>query len=351
MAGEVAFGAIRWDGQYPNGSGQALATARALSAEAYRGRAPLHTDTTGNLIEYKPTQETMDAEITAAATASLKYWAFLKYEGSEYSDFFIAEDLYHSSSIKSQVKYCYISQMFWMGTPANHSAWVSATVAKMSETNWMKVLGNRPLLYIYWSQEAYTSIFSSSLANVKIILDDLRAACVSAGMGTPYIVVMHRGAPIAMSAMLPGIGANAVTDYIAQGLAYDNRAPYTALTTICQAFWATCAAALGGGTIGSVVPICMAGWDARPRIDRPVPWDPDKRPFIRHDRYINQPSNSELNAQMQAAKTYVMANPTVCPASIVLVYAWNEFDEGGWLAPTIGDPAGSRLAAIAATIS
>ena len=31
---------------------------------------------------------------------------------------------------------------------------------------------------------------------------------------------------------------------------------------------------------------------------------------------------------------------------IVLIYAWNEFGEGGYIAPTKGDPQGSYLSAL-----
>ena len=43
------------------------------------------------------------------------------------------------------------------------------------------------------------------------------------------------------------------------------------------------------------------------------------------------------------------ANPEVCPARTVIIYAWNEHDEGGWLCPTWspdGRPDRRRLEAI-----
>jgi hypothetical protein len=36
---------------------------------------------------------------------------------------------------------------------------------------------------------------------------------------------------------------------------------------------------------------------------------------------------------------------------MVLIYAWNEFGEGGYLAPTRGDPEGGFLKAIKAVVS
>ncbi len=31
------------------------------------------------------------------------------------------------------------------------------------------------------------------------------------------------------------------------------------------------------------------------------------------------------------------AHPDTCPAGAMLIYAWNEHDEGGWLCPTLGE--------------
>jgi hypothetical protein len=38
---------------------------------------------------------------------------------------------------------------------------------------------------------------------------------------------------------------------------------------------------------------------------------------------------------LQAALDWIKANPKSAEAKAVLIYAWNEFDEGGWLAPTL----------------
>jgi len=43
---------------------------------------------------------------------------------------------------------------------------------------------------------------------------------------------------------------------------------------------------------------------------------------------------------------WLVAYPEAAEPNAVLIYAWNEFDEGGWLAPTLGDGT-ARLDAIA----
>jgi hypothetical protein len=39
------------------------------------------------------------------------------------------------------------------------------------------------------------------------------------------------------------------------------------------------------------------------------------------------------------------SHPAAVPANTALIYAWNEYDEGGWLAPTYPDDR-SRLEAV-----
>lgn len=47
---------------------------------------------------------------------------------------------------------------------------------------------------------------------------------------------------------------------------------------------------------------------------------------------------------LQSANTWMDNNPeTTTEERLVLLYAWNEYGEGGYLAPTKGDPDGSFL--------
>jgi hypothetical protein len=69
-----------------------------------------------------------------------------------------------------------------------------------------------------------------------------------------------------------------------------------------------------------VVPLVNAGWDGRPR-DYPGAW-------------YEQATPSEVADAVKAALDWNRENPKTARAQTVLVYAWNEYDEGGWLCPT-----------------
>jgi hypothetical protein len=133
---------------------------------------------------------------------------------------------------------------------------------------------------------------------------------------------------------------NAVPGWGAGEVAY----PYQSLTeymegndTWAPGFWNT---ESGGGQ--AYIPTIMAGWDARPW-NTPPSW------------YFNNPelghSPAAVGAHLQKAIDWIDANPTLAtPERLIMIYAWNEFGEGGYIAPTVGDPNGLYLDAIRSVV-
>lgn len=44
----------------------------------------------------------------------------------------------------------------------------------------------------------------------------------------------------------------------------------------------------------------------------------------------------EIAAHLQDAIEWTKANRNINPANTIIIYAWNEHDEGGWIQPTLG---------------
>ena len=89
----------------------------------------------------------------------------------------------------------------------------------------------------------------------------------------------------------------------------------------------------------SYIPMIMGGWDARPW-NTPPTWyfNPSRTP-------------AAVAAHLQKAIDWIDANPSrATPERLVMLYAWNEFGEGGYIAPTIGDPDGAYLDAIRSVV-
>jgi len=81
----------------------------------------------------------------------------------------------------------------------------------------------------------------------------------------------------------------------------------------------------------AVMPHFETGWDPSPRVERPVPWG----------KYEDIPwappaTAAEWAEGARGLRRWIDAHPSACPTGHVLAFAWNEFEEGGWICPNIG---------------
>jgi len=92
------------------------------------------------------------------------------------------------------------------------------------------------------------------------------------------------------------------------------------------------------------IPEITAGWDKRPwegptGLNQPEGW------------YYPDRSPEQFAGFLRDAVTWMDEHPQQTTAErIILIYAWNEFGEGGYLAPTLGDPNGAYLSAIRSVV-
>jgi hypothetical protein len=78
-----------------------------------------------------------------------------------------------------------------------------------------------------------------------------------------------------------------------------------------------------------VIPPTMSGANGMPRHKGPG------GAFPRWD--WTEPAPGELAAHVRGAFDYVATHPEKCEANTVIMYAWNEHSEGGFLCPTMGE--------------
>lgn len=348
-ASGIIAGAIRWDGWYSitplSGS---INAQNALGPQQYQSRAPSHcTAPSIYAISCVGTQAVMDAEITIAANNGIVFWAFDQYAPA--SDFSVAWTLYQSSSLKASINWTWIQQMDLMGSTGAYATQMDALVVQMQQSNYQKVTvstANRPVWFILWNTTYFASKFASSYPNVAAAITYLRAAAITAGLGTPYIVVLT-GTAATAATIATNIGADAISTYNTPVSSVVN-GTFASLDTQTRADWVTM-----GATGTPIVANAMTGWDRSPRVARPVPWEisTGQKPYFGFNNVYAQSTNAELVTHLAAAVTYINANPLIVPSKLLLIYAWDENDEGGGsLIPTRGDPTGARLAAIKATI-
>lgn len=88
------------------------------------------------------------------------------------------------------------------------------------------------------------------------------------------------------------------------------------------------------------MPTLSVGWDKRP-------WEGERGLGQKPGWYFPDRTPEQLATALESAIVWMDQHPDQTTAErIVLLYAWNEFGEGGYLAPTKGDPEGAYLKAV-----
>lgn len=322
-------GAIRWDA-YTGGEVTAQVE-RSLGPRKYHGRLPWFAkviDDDHVRIDGSP-QGVMDREIAFASDAGLDYWAFLLYP--EDSSMSRALGNYLRSAQRPRIGFCVILHNS-LGVP--ESQWPrerDRAVALLKEPGYQTMLDGRPLVY------AFDAGFLGGTHAQRFA--DFRRAAARAGL-RPYCVYMGWD-PASDFPKASAQGFDAVSAY-AHGSA---DATYAALAEALEKRQWQSAAAAGV----PCVPLVTTGWDKQPRKDNPVSWEKGDA-YHRQTVFPSAAAPREIARHLGRAMRFVLDNPRTCPADAVILYAWNEHDEGGWLSPTWspdGRPNTERLDAIA----
>lgn len=305
-------GAIRWDAWVGNTPtfGDTDPThwighqvEKTLGPNQFHFRLPFFaTETGSDAVQIsETTQPVMDQDITYAHNAGIDYWAFDWYNDGTGLD--IARKLYLSSALKSEIHFCIIAGANGPSfTDANIAEWVGY----FKDPSYQTVLNGRPLVYIFGGTS------STSASDVT----NLRNAAAAANLPNPYIVVMGSASDANT------LGTDAVSSYNSAG---NNGEPYANLAANDVAGWNN-----DRSTSAKVIPWVTTGWDNRPRYLNPVSWE-----TVGPNDWVQTATPLEIAGHLQSAINWAQSNPTVDEANAVLMYAWNENDEGGWIQPTL----------------
>ncbi|MCE5328521.1 MAG: hypothetical protein LLG01_19130 [Planctomycetaceae bacterium] len=322
-------GAIRWDAW--TGGDVTAQVERTLGPRQFHHRLPwfasvaadgrVHIDGGGQAI--------MDQEIAFAAKAGLDYWAFLLYP--KHSSMSVSLANYLKSKERGRINFCAILHNSFGVAEKDWPTERWRAVALLKEKGYQTVLGGRPLVY------AFDQAFLGGLHS-KRFADFLRAARQE-GLN-PYCIYMGWHPPsdyFKASAK----GFDAVSAYACPS----DKATFADLCQVVEkGQWRAAMVAKV-----PYVPLVTTGWDKRPRQENRVPsWE-------KGQNYVNQKvfpaagTPEEIVSHLQRAIALVRVNKAICPAQAVIVYAWNEHDEGGWLCPTWtseGKPNTERIEAL-----
>ena len=318
-------GAIRWDGWVGPLHSAGLEVEHTLGPHQYHQRAPFFSKEIGpDSIQCRgTTQAIMDQEIAYARYAGLDYWAFCWYPPKSGLD--TARNLYLASAHQKDIRWCVI-----LGTnPFNYNTDAAWLIRKFKDDNYQKVLNGRPLVYVF-----------PATATTGAELNQLRALSKAAGVPDPYIVAMGFTEKSAGD-IADSLHADAISSY-ASVSRYDTGEPYKGASyspTVPksdQAGWMKYAA-----SGKKVVPWMTAGWSPKPRIERSTLWNA----YYTTESWAGDGTPEQVAESLQNALDWTKNNARAAEANAILIYAWNEFDEGGWLCPTLGDHT-SRIHAV-----
>lgn len=319
------IGALRWDAWYAPGSSVTEAVTHSLTPERYQARLPFFATLDEAHHPHLPaiTAGLMDLEIAQANYAGLDYWAFVAYPDADPMS--RPRDLFLASERRGPLNFCMFTGLDAWGTASQPAPLVETHLRLMTHPAYQRVGDNRPLYYLGFVTAQLAGERWGGIGGLRDGIARFRQRARDAGAGDPYVVVA--ALPRDDVSIHRQIGADAAGAYsIADGRASGD---YAALSRVVEAGWDRFT---GAGI--PVVPTVMAGWDRRPRVETPVPWEKGQRPGAGLGYFFAPPAPAELSHEVQQSLAFVARQPPSLRAPAVLVYAWNENDEGGWLVPT-----------------
>lgn len=319
---KVVFGAIRWDNwtreskrrtdeRWARGDRKQPHAFQNLQNKVWEKRLPFFA----KVVSEKPrtvelfcdTPEIMDQEVAYAKEAGLDYWAFYYNCWNPASG--ICLDLYRKSEHRKDVGFCLILEPKKVDGQHPWDRTADFVVSLMTEPSYQKVLDGRPLLFLFlWSRGPAEIYGSADEARKAVKL--LREKAVATGGKNPYIAAMSMRVDQACG-YVKDLGLDAISAYTTFG-----GRDYPGLAQSNVAWWD--AARKNGMPL--VLPV-SCGWGG-PRDNG-------------GDR--KQPTPEQFGRHLRTAREWVEQNPETAASRAALIYAWNEFDEGGYLCPTRGE--------------
>lgn len=321
-------GALRWDAWYSPGSQPTEAVKRSLAPERYHWRAPFFSrqlDGDPNTLDFPASNHgALEKEIGQAIFAGLDYWAFVAYGANHPMSKALYE--FRASPKAADLRYCLFTELARWGSLAKPSSLPQEHIGLMADKNYLRVGNGRPLYVLGFINEADVQSRWGGVQGLRAQLTRFRSDANRAGLADPYIVLAGSLNLLVRDAV--GLGGDAVGSY---ALTIGNgRGSFGDLTRIAEKGWNDLAQSQL-----PVIPTVMTGWDRRPRIEHPVPWETKQRPGDGIASFFSSPTKQELADHLTRSLNWVEARPPNRRAPAVLIYAWNENDEGGWLVPTL----------------
>lgn len=329
-------GAIRWDGWfYDTSNFVTKIVQKTLAPKEFHDRLPFFAKEVSSDSVYVngSAQEVMDQEIKYAKAGGLDYWAFVLYSPGEKLS--LAMENYLKSPYRKDIHFSIITEQGRV-IPSNID-YLNYIRQLLQEKDYQLVENGRPLWYLGFIDSASVVKNWGGFGAMKKTLDSIRLLVMQSGRNNPYLTIMDFNATLGKR-WADSLGADAISSYVAQKNSLIGS--YQQLTREAELFWDECKA-----TGAKVIPICDAGWSPKPRMDYKNDWTH----FYPPGNYYANATPVELANHIRSGMSWLEKNKEAAPAQALLIYAWNEYDEGGWLGPTLFEGS-KRLDALSVAI-
>lgn len=316
---DLRVGVINWDSALPPETYFGRYMARSLSPLKYHARLPFFAEVKGEdevQFHYR-TPEEFEKELAYAAEAGIDYFAHTWYSEEALGaadpesgnvdnvvwELNYARKLHQQSPMNKKVGLCAILICMHAYSDADFEKLAAA----MKEDYYEKI-GGRPLLYLFGGYRVDVAARAEKAAEAL-------------GLSKPFIAFMNNGA------VPEGVDpreADAVTDY-----ACSNPTPIHSFGELYDVMIEKNEARKKYGT--QIIPQFTMGWDPSPRRDSPVPWT----------KYSDRAcagniTEKEVAEGAEKLAAWIGSNPDCTKTGHILTFAWNEFEEGGYICPTLG---------------
>jgi len=271
--------------------------------------------------------EVMRRQIDLAADAGLAFFAFCWYwheteQAVKADEKHTGMDLFVAAPNNERMKFCLLV--------ANHAGFVIKGTENWRKAAqfWMPYLkhkqhltvGGKPLVIIFDARGGEKEGFAA-------VQEEARKA------GLPGVAIAACGPGAVETGYTHTTRYNIVPGYTAGGEEHKFREIVEAHERAWQ-----------GRPEQPCIPCLIGGWDCRP-------WESATGQGKKPGWYFPDRTPEQLAAHVRAAIEWMEKHPEQATAEkLAVIYAWNEFGEGGYIAPTKGDPEGKYLKAIKSVV-
>ncbi len=218
--------------------------------------------------------------------------------------------------------------------------WVQEIVVLMSDSSYQKVKNKRPIVFFFRLDEIAHKLGDPrgqiyGWNNLKNAIEELNVACTEANLELPYIVSDLPNPDLARydsTETISSVRNKVVTAWLASKTIhsvnpYHFRNGATPEGTKFSLWWDHLKVWMDGNKSRgfSQIPMLMSGADWSPRYNI--------LPHVFSRSYYNEPVGDDLSTSITNTINYCKNSTNLCDADTMIMYAWNEFTEGGFVAP------------------